>query len=72
MTVQALGYLGIRAKDLGDWGSYGSNLLGLQRTGMSLEEIFLHLTTSDSARSPEPESAPAAPAETSSTTEVSS
>ena len=28
---QALGYVGIRAKDLGDWASYGSNLLGLQR-----------------------------------------
>jgi len=28
---QALGYLGVRAKDLGDWSSYGSTLLGLQR-----------------------------------------
>src|SRR6202051_3707295 len=28
---QALGYLGVRAKDLGDWASYGSGLLGLQR-----------------------------------------
>jgi 2,3-dihydroxybiphenyl 1,2-dioxygenase len=28
---QALGYVGVRAKDLGDWASYGSGLLGLQR-----------------------------------------
>jgi hypothetical protein len=23
MTAQSLGYLGVRAKDLGDWGTYG-------------------------------------------------
>jgi 2,3-dihydroxybiphenyl 1,2-dioxygenase len=28
---QALGYVGVRAKDLGDWAAYGSGLLGLQR-----------------------------------------
>jgi 2,3-dihydroxybiphenyl 1,2-dioxygenase len=32
---QALGYIGIRAKDLGDWASYGSGLLGLQRIDKS-------------------------------------
>ena len=31
MPVSALGYVGVRAKDLGDWASYGQNLLGLQR-----------------------------------------
>ncbi len=31
MRVQALGYVGVRAKDLGDWASYGAGLLGLQR-----------------------------------------
>src|SRR5437870_3818410 len=31
MRVEALGYVGVRAKDLGDWASYGPNLLGLQR-----------------------------------------
>jgi 2,3-dihydroxybiphenyl 1,2-dioxygenase len=31
MQVEALGYVGVRAKDLGDWASYGSGLLGLQR-----------------------------------------
>jgi len=31
MRVQALGYVGVSAKDLGDWGTYGAGLLGLQR-----------------------------------------
>ena len=31
MSVQALGYIGLRAKDLGDWGSFGSDFLGMQR-----------------------------------------
>src|ERR1700744_1647733 len=30
MVPQALGYVGVRAKDLRGWGSYGSGLLGLQ------------------------------------------
>ena len=30
MVPQALGYVGVRAKDLGDWARYGSGLLGLQ------------------------------------------
>jgi 2,3-dihydroxybiphenyl 1,2-dioxygenase len=30
MVPQALGYVGVRAKDLGDWAAYGSRLLGLQ------------------------------------------
>ena len=39
----------------------GHDLLGLQQAGMSLEEIFLHLTTTDSAAAPEPPP-PSAPA----------
>src|SRR5262249_8133687 len=31
MVPQSLGYVGVRAKDLGDWASYGTGLLGLQR-----------------------------------------
>src|SRR5438270_13481858 len=31
MSVQALGYIGLRAKDLGDWATFGSNFLGMQR-----------------------------------------
>lgn len=30
-SVQALGYVGVRAKNIEDWASYGQNLLGLQR-----------------------------------------
>jgi 2,3-dihydroxybiphenyl 1,2-dioxygenase len=30
MVPQSLGYVGVRAKDLTDWASYGSGLLGLQ------------------------------------------
>jgi 2,3-dihydroxybiphenyl 1,2-dioxygenase len=35
MTVQALGYVGVRAKSLEDWAGYGSNMLGLQRVDKS-------------------------------------
>src|ERR1043166_2131293 len=35
MSVQALGYVGIRACDLGDWAAYGTRLLGLQRVDKS-------------------------------------
>ena len=31
MPVSALGYVGVRAKNLDDWASYGSGCLGLQR-----------------------------------------
>ena len=43
MTVQALGYLGIRAKDLNDWNSYGSNLLGLQRIDRTRSSIAFRM-----------------------------
>ena len=36
---QALGYVGVRAKDLGDWASYGSGLLGLQRIDKSRSSL---------------------------------
>jgi 2,3-dihydroxybiphenyl 1,2-dioxygenase len=35
MPVSALGYVGVRAKDLGDWASYGAGCLGLQRVDKS-------------------------------------
>ncbi len=31
MSVQALGYIGLRAKELGDWAKFGSDFLGMQR-----------------------------------------
>jgi ABC-2 type transport system ATP-binding protein len=37
----------------------GFDLLGLSEAGMSLEDIFLHLTTSDAAAEPVPSAAPA-------------
>jgi ABC-2 type transport system ATP-binding protein len=41
----------------------GLDLIGLQQSGMSLEEIFLHLTTTDLAAAPPPSADAAAPAE---------
>jgi 2,3-dihydroxybiphenyl 1,2-dioxygenase len=43
MSTQALGYLGVRAKDLGDWSSYGSGLLGLQRIDRSRSSIAFRM-----------------------------
>src|ERR1700741_2827076 len=40
---QALGYVGVRAKDLGDWGSYGSGLLGLQRVDKSRSTLAFRM-----------------------------
>src|SRR5438093_13752654 len=35
MAIEALGYIGVRAKTLDDWASYGEKLLGLQRIDKS-------------------------------------
>jgi 2,3-dihydroxybiphenyl 1,2-dioxygenase len=43
MTVQGLGYLGLRAKDLGDWASYGANFLGLQRIDKSRSSLAFRM-----------------------------
>ena len=43
MSVQALGYLGIRAKALDDWAGYGSNLLGLQRIDRSRSTLAFRM-----------------------------
>ncbi len=40
---QALGYVGVRAKDLGDWSSYGSGLLGLQRIDRSRSTLAFRM-----------------------------
>jgi 2,3-dihydroxybiphenyl 1,2-dioxygenase len=39
----ALGYIGIRAKDLSDWASYGSSLLGLQRVDKSRSSLAFRM-----------------------------
>ena len=47
MGIQALGYIGVRAKDPGDWATYGTNLLGLQRIDKSRSSLaFAWMTAS--------------------------
>src|SRR3954470_4123906 len=43
MSVQALGYLGIRTKSLSDWGDYGTRLLGLQRIDKSASSLAFRM-----------------------------
>ncbi len=38
-----MGYVGVRAKDLGDWASYGSGLLGLQRIDKSRSTLAFRM-----------------------------
>ena len=38
-----MGYVGVRAKDLGDWASYGSGLLGLQRIDKSRSSLAFRM-----------------------------
>ena len=33
MALQSLGYVGLRARDLEDWASFGENFLGMQLVG---------------------------------------
>ena len=40
---QSLGYVGIRARDIGDWASYGVNLLGLQRVDKSRTSLAFRM-----------------------------
>jgi 2,3-dihydroxybiphenyl 1,2-dioxygenase len=43
IVPQSLGYVGVRAKDLGDWASYGSDLLGLQRIDKSRSTLAFRM-----------------------------
>src|SRR3972149_669934 len=43
MTVQALGYVGVRAKNLEDWAGYGQNFLGLQRIDKSRSSMAFRM-----------------------------
>jgi 2,3-dihydroxybiphenyl 1,2-dioxygenase len=43
MFAQSLGYVGIRAKDLGDWAGYGCNLLGLQMVDRSARTLAFRM-----------------------------
>jgi 2,3-dihydroxybiphenyl 1,2-dioxygenase len=41
--VQSLGYVGLRAKDIDDWSSYGTRLLGLQAVDRSRATLALRM-----------------------------
>ena len=41
--VQALGYLGVSARDLGDWADYGTRLLGLERIERSRTSLAFRM-----------------------------
>ena len=43
MRVESLGYVRARAKDLGDWASFGPGLLGLQRVDKSRSTIAFRM-----------------------------
>ncbi|HTV36585.1 MAG TPA: VOC family protein [Xanthobacteraceae bacterium] len=43
LAPAALGYVGVRAKDLNDWASYGANLLGLQRIDRSRTSLAFRM-----------------------------
>src|SRR5438477_1970339 len=43
MGIEALGYIGVRTKDLDDWATYGSNFLGLQRVDKSRSTLAFRM-----------------------------
>ena len=43
MSIQSLGYVGVRAKDLDDWSKYGCQQLGLQRVDKSKSTMALRM-----------------------------
>ena len=43
MSIEALGYLGVRARDLDDWASYGTGVLGLQRMDRSRSTLAFRM-----------------------------
>src|SRR5919201_135276 len=43
MGIDALGYIGVRAKEVEDWASYGENLLGLQRIDKSRSSLAFRM-----------------------------
>ena len=42
-SIQALGYVGVRAKNLEDWAGYGQNFLGLQRIDKSRSSMAFRM-----------------------------
>ena len=43
MSIEALGYVGVRARDLDDWASYGTSMLGLQRVDRSRSTLAFRM-----------------------------
>src|SRR6266436_6043861 len=43
MDIQGLGYVGIRAKSLEDWNSYGTRFLGMQLVDKSAKSLALRM-----------------------------
>src|SRR5256885_15384376 len=43
MGIEALGYIGVRAKDVSDWASYGETFLGLQRIDKSRSSLAFRM-----------------------------
>src|ERR1700704_5811794 len=43
MDIQGLGYVGIRAKSLEDWTSFGTKFLGMQLTDKSAKSLALRM-----------------------------
>lgn len=43
MGIDALGYIGVRAKAVEDWASYAENLLGLQRIDKSRSSLAFRM-----------------------------
>jgi len=41
--IEGLGYIGVRAKELGDWGTYAAKMLGMQRIDKSLSSLALRM-----------------------------
>ena len=43
LGIEGLGYIGVRAKDLGDWATYATNFLGLQRIDKSRSSLAFRM-----------------------------
>jgi 2,3-dihydroxybiphenyl 1,2-dioxygenase len=43
MTIAGLGYVGVRARDLDDWRSYGRNLLGMQQIDRTRNSVAFRM-----------------------------
>src|SRR3954464_15490824 len=43
MSISGLGYIGVRAKDLGDWATYAQNFLGMQRIDKSRSSLAFRM-----------------------------